>query len=241
MSIAASLSRLRDEIAAACAAAGRDPTAVTLVAVSKTHPAEAVREAHAAGIRHFAENRAQEFLAKAQILEDLDLSWHMVGSLQTNKDKLLLPRIALLHSLDRIELAQAVERHALEGFRLPALIQVNTTGEETKSGVAPAGVDALVDSLRRVRAIELRGLMTIGPLGGTEAENRRAFALLRTLRDRLASRHPDLSLGVLSMGMSDDFPEAIIEGATHLRVGSRVFGERDYGPQPSRGERLTLP
>ena len=109
MSITESLSRLREGIAAACASAGRDPATITLVAVSKTHPAEAVREAHAAGIRHFAENRAQEFLAKARILEDLDLSWHMVGSLQTNKVKPLLPRIALLHSLDRIELAQAVE------------------------------------------------------------------------------------------------------------------------------------
>jgi hypothetical protein len=234
VSIIESLSRLREEIAAACAAAGRDPDGITLVAVSKTHPAEAVREAHAAGIRHFAENRAQEFLAKASLLEDLDLSWHMVGSLQTNKVKLLLPRIALLHSLDRLELAEAVGRHAPEGFRLPALIQVNTTGEKTKSGVAPARIDALVDGLRGVTTIELRGLMTIGPLDGTEAENRRAFALLRELRDRLASRHPDLDLGVLSMGMSDDFPEAIIEGATHLRIGSRVFGERDYSPQPPR-------
>jgi hypothetical protein len=232
VSITESLSRLREEIAAACAAAGRDPAGITLVAVSKTHPAEAVREANAAGIRHFAENRAQEFLAKAPLLEDLDLSWHMVGSVQTNKVKLLLPRIALLHSLDRLELAEAVGRHAPEGFRLPALIQVNTTGEETKFGVAPAGVNALVDSLRCVTAIELRGLMTIGPLDGTEAENRRAFALLRALRDQLASRHPDLDLGVLSMGMSNDFPEAITEGATHLRIGSRVFGERDYGPQP---------
>lgn len=230
MSIAESLSRLRDEIAAACAAAGRDPAAITLVAVSKTHTAEAVRQAHAAGIRDFAENRAQEFLAKAPLLEDLDISWHMVGSLQTNKVKLLLPHIALLHSLDRLELAQAVGRHAPEGFRLPALIQVNTTGETTKSGVAPADVGALVDGLRSVPAIELRGLMTIGPLDGTETENRRAFALLRALRDQQATRHPELALGVLSMGMSDDFPEAILEGATHLRIGSRVFGERDYRP-----------
>ena len=228
MSITDSLCRLREEIAAVCAAAGRDPAAITLVAVSKTQPAAAVREAHAAGIRHFAENRAQEFLAKAPLLEDLDLLWHMVGSLQTNKVKSLLPRIALLHSLDRLELAQAVGRHAPQGFLLPSLIQVNTTGEETKSGVTPARVGALVDSLRGVPAIELRGLMTIGPLDGTEAENRRAFALLRVLRDQQASRHPDLDLGVLSMGMSDDFPEAIIEGATHLRIGSRIFGDRDY-------------
>lgn len=234
MSIAESLSRLRDEIAGACAAARRDPAAITLVAVSKTHPAEAVREAHAAGIRHFAENRAQEFLAKAPLLEDLDLSWHMVGNLQTNKVKVLLPRIALLHSLDRVALAEAILQHASDGFRLPALIQVNTTAEATKSGVAPAGVEALADSLRGIAAIELRGLMTIGPLDGTAAENRRAFAQLRALRDRLASRHPDLDLGVLSMGMSGDFREAILEGATHLRIGSRIFGERDYGPRPGR-------
>jgi PLP dependent protein len=228
VSITASLARLREEIAAACAAAGRDPSAITLVAVSKTHPADTVREAHAAGIRHFAENRAQELLAKASLLADLDISWHMVGSLQTNKVKLLLPCITLLHSLDRAELAQAVGRHASKGFRLPALVQVNTTGESTKSGVAPAEIDALVDSVRSVAAIELRGLMTIGPLDGTQAENRRAFALLRNLRDRQAARHPDLDFGILSMGMSDDFPEAILEGATHLRIGSRIFGERDW-------------
>lgn len=232
MPVTESLARLREEIAAACAAAERDPAEITLVAVSKTHPAEAVREAHAAGIRHFAENRAQEFLAKAPLLADLDISWHMVGSLQTNKVKLLLPRIALLHSLDRAELAQAVARHAPEGFRLPTLIQVNTTGEDTKSGVAPTGVEALVESIRCVPGIELRGFMTIGPLDGTPVENRRAFALLRTLRDRQAARHPDLDLGYLSMGMSDDFPEAILEGATHLRIGSRIFGERDYPPPP---------
>jgi PLP dependent protein len=151
----------------------------------------------------------------------------MVGSLQTNKVRLLLPRIALLHSLDRAELAQAVGRHLPTGSRLPALVQVNTTGERTKSGAAPAGVNALVDAVRAVPAIELRGFMTIGPLRGTEAENRCAFALLRTLRDQQTARHPELDLSVLSMGMSDDFPEAIREGATHLRIGSRIFGERD--------------
>lgn len=230
MSITESLARLREEIEAACAAAGRDPASVTLVAVSKTHSPAAVREAYAAGIRHFAENRAQEFLVKAALLEDLDLSWHMVGSLQTNKVKVLLPHIALLHSLDRLDLARAVERYAPEEFRLPALVQVNTTGEQTKSGVAPAEVDALIDGLQSIAAVELRGFMTIGPLAGTETENRRAFALLRTLRDRQATRHPDLDLSVLSMGMSDDFREAICEGATHVRVGSRIFGDRTSQP-----------
>ncbi len=230
MSIVDSLSRLRDDISGACVAAGRDPAAITFVAFRKTQAAPAVRAAHAAGLRHFGENRAQEFLAKAMLLEDLDLAWHMVGSLQTNKVKALLPRLALLHSLDRLELAEAVRKHAPAGFRLPALIQVNTTGEPSKSGVTPEGLDLLVDQIRSVPAIELRGLMTIGPLGGTETDNRRAFAQLRTLRDRLAARHPDLDLGVLSMGMSDDFPEAILEGATHLRIGSRLFGQREPGP-----------
>jgi PLP dependent protein len=227
MPITESLSRLREEIAAACAVAARDPAGITLVAVSKTYSADAVREAYAAGIRHFGENRVQEFLAKASLLEDLDVSWHMVGSLQTNKVKLLLPRIALLHSLDRAELAQAVGRYHPTESRLTALVQVNTTGERTKSGVQPAGVSALVDAVRAIPAVELPGFMTIGPLHGAEAENRRAFALLRTLRDQQATRHSELDLGMLSMGMSDDFPEAIREGATHLRIGSRIFGKRD--------------
>lgn len=225
MSIAQVLASLEEEIALACAASGRNREEVTLIAVSKTRPAAAVREAYEAGIRDFGENRVQEFLLKQPELADLAVTWHLIGSLQTNKVKAVLPHVALLHSLDRMELAEALAKHAIEGRRVPALIQVNTTAEETKSGVAPEELQRLLDGVRAIPQIELRGLMTIGPLDGTEDEIRHSFSLLRTLRDRVAE--PGLPLPLLSMGMSDDFPLAILEGATHVRIGSRIFGDRD--------------
>jgi pyridoxal phosphate enzyme (YggS family) len=228
MSIASSLALVREEIAVACGRAGRAVDEITLVAVSKTFPAAAVREAHAAGVRHVGENRVQELLAKKPALDDLELTWHLIGSLQTNKVR-VLPHLGLLHSLDRIGLAEAIAREAPKlspGRLVPALIQVNTTGETTKSGTTPGALDPLVDRVRALGAIELRGLMTIGPLGGSEDEIRRAFSGLRGLRDHLRRAHPDLGWPVLSMGMSDDFPLAIAEGATHLRIGSRIFGAR---------------
>ena len=226
MRIADSIHELTDEIATACAAAGRDMGEITLVAVSKTVSASAIREAHAAGLRHFGENRVQEILAKSPELTDLELVWHMIGHLQTNKVRALLPHLGVLHSLDRIDLADHLSRLVAPGTRVPVLIQVNTTGEETKSGVSPQGLEELADRVLGSPALELRGLMTIGPLGGSEAEIRQAFTLLRRLRDRLQAEHRDLGLPVLSMGMSDDFPVAIQEGATHLRIGSRIFGAR---------------
>lgn len=226
MSITENLARLREEIARACNAAGRRPEEIILVAVSKTFPAEKIREGYQAGLRRVGENRVQELVAKKEHLEDLDLEWHLVGSLQTNKVKAVLPHISVLHSLDRISLARAIERHRSRHQPLPCLVQVNTTAEESKSGVSPEGLDPLVDEIREIPTIRLQGLMTIGPLVGSEADIRRSFALLRELRDRSALRHPDLDLSILSMGMSDDFPLAILEGATHLRIGSRIFGAR---------------
>ena len=225
MSIASAIEQVYDEIGASCARAHRDPAEITLVAISKTVAASAIRDAHAAGIRHVGENRVQEILRKKPELEDLDLTWHMVGSLQTNKARALLPHIGLLHSLDRLSLAEELSRLAGPASS-PALVQVNTTAEATKSGVAPEMLEALVDRIRALGGIELRGLMTIGPLNGTEMEIRRAFALLGELRDRLRLRHPDLAWRDLSMGMSEDFPLAIEEGATLVRIGSRIFGAR---------------
>jgi hypothetical protein len=229
MSIASSLATLREEIAAASARAGRSEDEITLVAVSKTFPASAIREAYAAGARHVGENRVQEILAKKPELEDLDLTWHMIGSLQTNKVKSVLPHLGLLHSLDRVALAEAISRAASSAspaVTVRALIQVNTTGETTKSGVSPPELERLVDQVRALRGIELAGLMTIGPLAGSETDIRHAFSSLREMRDRLRARHGDLGWPILSMGMSDDFALAIREGATHLRIGSRIFGTR---------------
>lgn len=256
MPIAASLAHLQEEIADACRRAGRRPEEITLIAVSKTQPASAIREAHAAGIRHVGENRAQEIQAKRPELLDLDLVWHMIGHLQTNKVRHVLPHVGILHSVDRpalvVELAKQLRasdsgtpvagssggRATVTGTpagdapviarRLPVLIQVNTTGEETKSGVDPDGLNALAAEVLAVPEVSLEGLMTIGPLGGGEEEIRRAFAMLRAQTERLRSRTA-LALPVLSMGMSDDFRLAIVEGATHLRIGSRIFGARPRG------------
>ena len=229
MSIASGIERVYEEIGAACARAGRQPREVTLVAISKTVSAAAIREAHAAGIRHVGENRVQEILTKTAELADLDLTWHMVGSLQTNKVRALRPHLGLLHSLDRLALVEEIERVSAPA-PLPALVQVNTTSETTKSGVEPEQLDALVDAIRRHPAIALRGLMTIGPTGGDESGIRRAFVRLRELRERMRRLHPDLPWTDLSMGMSGDFALAVEEGATLVRIGSLIFGSRPAPP-----------
>lgn len=233
MSIHDSLQQLEEEIREACARAGRSRDEVTLVAVSKTYPADAVREAFAAGQRWFGENRVKELVQKANELRDLPLHWHLIGSLQTNKVRAVLPHVELIHSVDRPELVRTMEaelailpsNQAVPGI----LVQVNTTGEASKSGVAAAELPALVDRIRQEGHLLLRGLMTIGPLGGSPKEAQASFALLRGLRDRLRCAHPDLPMEILSMGMSGDFPLAVAEGATHLRIGSRIFGMRSTG------------
>lgn len=199
----------------------RVPAGVTLVAVSKTQPAEAIREAYAAGLRDFGENYAQEWRAKADALADLaDLRWHFVGSLQTNKVKLLAGRVAYVHAVDRLELARELsKRWAALGKTVQVFLEVNTGGEETKGGCAPAEVDALAGAVRGLPGVELAGLMCIPP---PEGDPRPHFRTLRALRDRLGLRE-------LSMGMSGDWEAAIEEGATMIRVGTAIFGAR---PRP---------
>lgn len=230
MSFETRMSALEDAIEGACRKVGRPRDEITLVAVSKTFPPEAVREAHAAGLREFGENRVQELMEKAAALADLDLNWHLVGSLQTNKAQRAAELSSLIHSVDRASLVASLARAATgrdaENARIRVLIQVNTTDEPTKGGVTPAALPALLDSVRARSELDLAGLMTIGPTNGAELEIRRAFALLRRLRDESSIAHPDLTLSVLSMGMSDDFAWAVAEGATHLRIGSRLFGDR---------------
>jgi pyridoxal phosphate enzyme (YggS family) len=201
---------------------GRLPGGVTLVAVSKTHPPEAVREAYAAGQRHFGENYAQEWREKARALADLpDLEWHFVGSLQTNKVKLLLPeappRAGWVHTVDRLALAEELSRRAAaRGIALRVLLEVNVAREPQKAGCDPDGVPALAEAVGRLPGLALRGLMAIPP---AEGDPRPHFGALRALRDRLGL--PDLS-----MGMSGDWEAAIEEGATLIRVGTSIFGPR---------------
>lgn len=224
MSIEESWRELEHEIEAACARAGREREEVKLIAVSKTFSAEDVREAHGLGLRDFGENRVQELKSKATELEGLDLKWHLIGSLQTNKVHAALPFLGLLHSLDRESLIEEIARRA--AHPVEALIQVKTTDEPSKSGAAIAEVPRLIDLAARTPTIRLRGFMTIGPLEGDEAAVRLCFHTLRELRDRESLRRPDLDLRALSMGMSSDFGWAIEEGATHIRIGSRLFGRR---------------
>jgi hypothetical protein len=200
------------------------PPGVTLVAVSKSQPAEAIREAHAAGQRHFGENYVQEWRAKAEALADLpDLAWHFVGGLQTNKVKYLAGRVHLVHTVDREELGREIARRwAGQGATARVLVEVNVGREPGKAGCDPDGVPRLVEALRALPRLEVAGLMCIPP---ADLEPRPFFAGLRRMRD-------DLGLRELSMGMSGDFPVAIEEGATLVRVGTAIFGERPPAARP---------
>jgi hypothetical protein len=229
--IARNLAEVREEIAAAARAAGRNPAEVTLVAVSKTCPAEAVAAAHAAGQISFGESYVQEALPKLDALARLPLDWHFIGRLQSNKVKYLAGRFSLVHSIDSPKLAQALhKRLAVDSAPVQdVLIQANLAGEAQKAGVAAEELTRLAEEVAGLATLRLRGLMLLPPLGDAE-QNRGFFAGLRQTRDRLEVRL-GMTLPVLSMGMSDDFPVAIAEGATHVRVGTRIFGAR-----PQAGE-----
>jgi hypothetical protein len=194
------------------------PPGVTLVAVSKTQPAAAIREAHAVGQRDFGENYVQEWREKAEALSDLpDLTWHFIGSLQTNKVKYLAGRVGMVHTVDREELGREIsKRWEKAGARARVLVEVNLGGEASKGGCAAGDVPGLVELLRGLAAIDVVGLTCIPP---PEDDPRPHFRTLRALRDRLGLRE-------LSMGMSGDYPVAIEEGATIVRVGTAIFGER---------------
>jgi PLP dependent protein len=208
VSVAENLARLRAEL----------PAHVTLVAVSKTQPPEAIREAYAAGQRHFGENYAQEWRAKADALADLpELVWHFIGSLQTNKVKVLAGRVAFVHTVDREELARELaKRWGARGEIARVFLEVNVAGEGSKSGCRPEHAAALAAAIRALPALTLEGLMCIPP---ADEDPRPHFRRLRALRDALGVRE-------LSMGMSGDFREAIAEGATLVRVGTAIFGQR---------------
>jgi pyridoxal phosphate enzyme (YggS family) len=197
---------------------------VRVVAVTKTHGPEAVRAAVAAGLRDIGENRVQEALQKQDVLLDVSVEWHLVGTLQRNKAKYAAGRFVLIHSVDRADLAAELDRRAAPGTRQRILVQVNCSAEPQKGGVAPASLPVLLDQLRILERIEVQGLMTMSALTEDRAEQRRAFRLLRELRD--ASERSGHRLPELSMGMSGDYPIAVEEGATMIRLGTILFGER---------------
>lgn len=214
MSIADRLASMRERL----------PTGVTLVAVSKTQSAQAIREAYLAGQRDFGENYVQEWQDKVDLLADLkDLRWHFVGSLQSNKVRFLAGRVEYVHALNRLELAREIgKRYSAKGSVARAFLEVNTGGEATKTGCTPSEAPRLAADVGKVAGVELVGLMGIPPAGEDPVPH---FRVLRNLRDELGLRE-------LSMGMSGDYERAIEEGATFVRIGTAIFGER-----PPKGSR----
>jgi hypothetical protein len=228
MSIARRLTAIRERIAAAARSAGRDPSSVLLIAVSKTFPVAAVREAWAAGHRDFGENRVQEALRKIDDAADLPIRWHLIGHLQTNKARRAVEAFTTIQSVDSLELLEKLDRIAQEaGARPEVLIQVDLAREATKFGAPPDEVRRLFEAAGRCAAVRAVGLMTLPPQPDTPEDARRWFRQLRELRDRwMADGVPADMLRELSMGMSGDFEVAIQEGATMVRVGTAIFGSR---------------
>ncbi|MBL8602331.1 MAG: YggS family pyridoxal phosphate-dependent enzyme [Myxococcales bacterium] len=219
------LAALQGRLASACARAGRSPDAVTLVAVSKTFDAAAVAEAYALGLRDFGENYVQELSAKQAALAHLEgLRWHMIGHLQRNKARAVVPGVAMLQSLDSVALAVEVSKRAAEARRsLPVLVQVNVGGEAQKSGCAPGALGALLDAVEALPGVSLSGLMTVPPHTEDPAGARPFFDALLALRE--AHGGPS-RLPVVSMGMTHDLEVAVAAGATMVRVGNALFGSR---------------
>ena len=231
MSIPENISAVRRRIAEAARRAGRRAEEIALMAVSKTHPPERIREVYAAGLRLFGENRVQEFAGKAAALADLlGVDWHMIGHLQTNKAGRAAELFGAVDSVDSVKLAEKLDAAARTlGKKLGVLIEINVGGEAAKSGVAPDSdeLQALLTTAPRFEAVEFRGLMTIPPFTDNPEDARPYFRAVRELRDAIAARKlPAVGLGVLSMGMSHDFEVAIEEGSTCVRVGTAIFGER---------------
>jgi PLP dependent protein len=229
MSIAENLERVRERVSAAARRAGRSESEVTLMAVCKTFPAEAIREAYAAGQRLFGENRVQEFQEKAPKVADLDgLEMHLIGHLQSNKSNKAAELFQAVDSVDSLKLAERLNVAAEKlGKKLPVLIEVNVGGEEAKSGVRATAdsVSQILSAAPTLTNLELRGLMTVPPYTEDPEGARPYFRKLRELRDEVAKRQ-GVRLDVLSMGMSHDFEVAIEEGSTCVRVGTAVFGVR---------------
>ena len=227
--IANRLTAIHSRIAAAAQKAGRAPAEVQLVAVSKTHPAELVREAFDAGQAAFGENRVQELLAKAPLLPSA-VRWHLIGHLQSNKIRKILPLVELIHGVDSLDLARDIDRIAAELGLFPrVLLEVNISGEGSKFGFPPDLLRRQFDDLLALPRLQIEGFMTIAPLVEEAAQARPFFAALRQLRDQLSAR-AGVPFPTLSMGMSGDFEVAIEEGATLVRVGSAIFGAREKRP-----------
>ena len=223
------ISEVKEKIRAACEKSGRSPEDVTLIAVSKTKPVSAIREAYEAGIRDFGENKVQELMEKIPALPS-DIRWHMIGHLKRNKVKYLIGRVALIHSVDSLRLAEEISRESLrKGVETDLLMEVNIAGEESKYGVVPSDAALLAESIAALPAVRLKGLMTVAPYVESPEKNRLYFQKLRELSVDISRKNIDnVNMNVLSMGMTGDYGIAVEEGAVYVRVGTGIFGERNY-------------
>ena len=217
------LARVRETVTRHQAVAGWTHP-VRIVAVTKGHGPDAVRAAASAGLEDVGENRVQEAVGKQDQLRDIPVAWHLIGTLQRNKARHAVGRFAVVHSVDRPELGAELDRRSAPGTRQRVLVQVNCSDEPQKGGVEPAGLSALLEALRPLAALEVIGLMTMSALTDDASEQRRAFRRLRELRE--AAERDGFALPELSMGMSGDYPVAVEEGATMIRLGTVLFGER---------------
>jgi len=234
MSIPENIAELQSKLEQSAKRAGRSASAIELMAVTKTHPPERIREAYEAGLRLFGENRVQEFSGKALVLSDLPAAeWHMIGHLQSNKAAKAAELFKAIDSVDSLKLAEKLNNAAQALSKtLQVLIEVNVGGEAAKTGLAPDSPDweNLLTAASSLEALKIRGLMTVPPHTEDPEGARPYFRRLRTLRDQIAARHlPAISMDILSMGMSHDFEVAIEEGSTCIRIGTAIFGER---PKP---------
>ncbi|TMC22956.1 MAG: YggS family pyridoxal phosphate-dependent enzyme [Chloroflexi bacterium] len=227
--LATNIAHIRTNIAAAARRAGRDPSEITLIAVSKTRPIEQVMMAYQLGITDFGENRVQEALPKITQFHPAGLHWHMIGHLQSNKVGKVAGVFDSVQSVDSLQLAQLLERHAANhAIRLPVLLEVNVTGEESKAGMTADETLSLAPLLVTLPHLAVQGLMTVAPLVANAEDVRPVFRTLCLLRDRLRAQVPSCTWQHLSMGMTDDYIIAIEEGATIVRIGRAIFGNRIY-------------
>lgn len=213
----------------ACKKANRDPKEVTLISVSKTKPVDMLEEIYQCGSRNFGENKVQEMCDKMEVLPK-DINWHMIGHLQTNKVKYIVGNCALIHSVDSLHLAEEIEKQAAKkDVKVPILIEINIANEETKFGIDKKEAMELVMAVSKLPHLEIKGLMTIAPYVDVPEDNRAYFHQIWQLSVDIKSQNIDnVSMDILSMGMTGDYMVAIEEGATHVRVGTGIFGERNY-------------
>ena len=227
--ISENLEYVRRNIEEACMRVGRRPEEVTLITVSKTHPVPMMQEAYEAGARDFGENKVQELVDKQPQLPE-DIKWHMIGHLQRNKVKYIIGRTTLIHSVDSLRLAEEINSEALKkGITADILIEVNVAEEESKFGVTVREVSALTEEIAKLPGVRIKGLMTIAPYTENPEENRTIFRKLKQLSVDITAKNIDnVSMNVLSMGMTGDYIVAVEEGSTCVRVGTGIFGQRDY-------------